>query len=96
MALPFIYVYTSETPRPRAGDFGGNEYRANIGDILAGMLYCFCNAFPALLHEWMWLVLNVSRLRKPLIKVIVCLYTFIKAFSSGCGDGSFGLRLLEV
>ena len=53
------------------------------------MLYDVCNAFPTLLHEWMWLVLNVLRIPKPLLKVIECLYTSIKAFSSGCGDGSF-------
>ena len=34
-------------------------YTGNIGDIPAAMLYDFCNAFPTLLHEWMWLVLKV-------------------------------------
>ena len=33
------------------------EYKGNISDIPAVMLYDFCNAFPTLLHEWMWLVL---------------------------------------
>ena len=67
----------------------GQPYKGNISDIPAVMLYDFCNAFPTLLHEWMWLVLNVSRVPKPILKVIECLYTSIKAYSSGCGDGSF-------
>ena len=58
------------------------------------MLHDFCHAFPTLLHEWMWLVLNVLQLPKHLIKVIECLYTSIKAFSSGCGDGSFLFEVL--
>ena len=41
----------------------------------------------------MWLVENVLHIAKQLLKVIECLYTSIKAFSSGCGDGSF---LFEV
>ena len=34
------------------------DYKGNISDIPAVMLYDFCNAFPTLLHEWMWLVSN--------------------------------------
>ena len=37
----------------------------------------------------MWLVLNVFKIPKPLLKVIECLYSSMKVFSSGCGDGSF-------
>ena len=69
------------------------EYKGNISDIPAVMLYDFCNAFPTLLHEWMWLVLNVLRIPKPILKVLKCLYTSITAYSSGIGDGSF---LFEV
>ena len=69
------------------------EYKGNISDIPAVMLYDFCNAFPTLLHEWMWLVLNVLRIPKLILKVIKCLYTSISAYSSGVGDGSF---LFEV
>ena len=58
------------------------------------MLYDFCNAFPTLLHEWMWLVLNVLKIPKMLLRVIECLYTSINAFSSGCGDGSFLFQVL--
>ena len=57
------------------------------------MFYDFCNAFPTLLHEWMWLVSNVLRIHSPIFKVIECLCTSIRAYSSGCGDGSF---LFEV
>ena len=66
----------------------------NICDIPATMLYDFCNAFPTLLHEWMWLVLNVLKIPKQLLRVIECLYTSINAFSSGCGDGSFLFQVL--
>ena len=37
----------------------GLSFKGDIGKIPAAMLYDFCNAFPTLLHEWMWLVLNV-------------------------------------
>ena len=49
------------------------DYKGNISDIPAVMLYDFCNAFPTLLHEWMWLVLNVLRIPKHILKVIKCL-----------------------
>ena len=68
-------------------------YKGNIFDIPAVMLYDFYNAFPILLHEWMWLVSNVLRIPKPLLRVIKCLYTSITAYPSGIGDGSF---LFEV
>ena len=41
----------------------------------------------------MWLVLNVLRIPKPILKVIECLDTSIKAYFSGIGDCSF---LFEV
>ena len=65
----------------------------HISDIPAVMLYDFCNAFLTLLHEWMWLVLNVLRIPKHILKVIKCLYSSITCYSSGIGDGSF---LFEV
>ena len=34
-------------------------YTGHIEDIPAGMLYDFCNAFPTLLHEWLFLILKV-------------------------------------
>ena len=71
----------------------GQSYKGNFSDIPAVMLYDFCNAFPTLLHEWMWLVLNVLRIPKHILKVIKCLYSSITCYSSGIGDGSF---LFEV
>ena len=71
----------------------GQPYRGNISDISGVMLYDFCNAFPTFLHEWMWLVSNVLRIPKPILKIIKCLYTSITAYSFGIGDGSF---LFEV
>ena len=69
-------------------------FSGNICDIPAAMLHDFCNAFPTLLHEWVWLVLNVLKIPKMLLRVIECLYTSINAFSSGCGDGSFLFQVL--
>ena len=80
-----------DAAEPIEGNRG--QYKGNIRDILAVMLHDFCDAFPTLLHECMWLVSNVSQLPKHRIKGIECLYTSIEAFSSGCGDGSF---LFEV
>ena len=61
----------------------------NIGNLPATALYDFCNAFPTLLHEWMWLVLNVLDMPTDIRNVIACLYTAITAYSSGCGDCTF-------
>ena len=49
---------------------GGPSFKGNISDIPGVMLYDFCNAFPTLIHEWMWLVLHKLRIPKPLLKVI--------------------------
>ena len=68
-------------------------FEGNICDIPAAMLYDFCNAFPTVLHEWMWLFLETIKLPKVLYRLIKCLYLSIQAFSAGCGDGSF---LFEV
>ena len=70
------------------------QYRGSISDIPAVMLYNFCNAFPTVLHEWMWLVLKTIKLPKDLYRVIKCLYLSIQAFSAGCGDGSFLFEVL--
>ena len=69
-------------------------YRGNIGDIPASMLYDFCNAFPTLLHEWLWLVLEVLKIPTVIVKVIERLYSNIFAYSSGCGDGPFLFEVL--
>ena len=68
-------------------------YRGNISDLPAVMRYDYCNTFPTILLVWMWLVLNVSQIPKPILKVVECLYTSQNAYSSSYGDGSF---LFEV
>ena len=72
----------------------GQLYKGNISDIPATMLYDLCNAFPTVLHKWMWLVLEAIKLPKVLLRIIKCLYMSIQAFSSGCGDGSFLFEVL--
>ena len=79
------------SPQPLRASLIGEVFL--ISQQLCCMLYDFCNAFPTLLHEWLWLVLNVLCIPKPLLKVVKCLCTSIKAFSSCIGDGSF---LFEV
>ena len=71
-------------------------YRGMIGDLPAAMLYDFSNAFPTLLHEWLWLVFKVLKILKDIVKVIERLYSKIFAYSSGCGDGSFLFELWVV
>ena len=51
----------------------GQLYRGNISDIPAAMLHDFCNAFPTVLHEWVWLVLKIIKLPKDLLRVTKCL-----------------------
>ena len=69
-------------------------YRGRIADLPAAMLYDFSNAFPTLLHEWLWLVLKVLQIPKNIVKVIERLYSKIFAYPSGCGDGSFLFEIL--
>ena len=60
-----------------------------IGNVPAGALYDFCNAFPTLLHEWLFLVLEAYQVPIDLRNLIFNLYTRISAYSAGTGDGSF-------
>ena len=84
-----MYIRIDLTPEKRS-----EPYLGNIGDIPAAMSYDFCNAFPTLLHEWMWLVLKVLKIPKDIVKVIERLYSKIFAYSSGCGDGSVLFEVL--
>ena len=70
------------------------QYKGSISDLPAVMLYDFCNAFPTVLHEWMWLVLTIIKLLKNILQAIRCLYLSIRAFSAGCGDGTFLFNVL--
>ena len=73
----FSHLHSSDVAAEQSE---GNQYQGTIYDILAVMLYNFCNAFPTLLHEWMWLALHVLQFPKHLIKGIGCLFSCIKAF----------------
>ena len=47
--------------RDLTGEHRDLPYKANIFDIPPVMLYDFCNAFPTVLREWMWLVLKTIK-----------------------------------
>ena len=66
----------------------------NIANIPVTALYDFCNAFPTLLHKWIFLVLKALKLPEKFICVIWWLYTDVTAYSSGVGDGSFLFDIL--
>jgi len=74
--------------------FDATNIMKDIGSIPVSALYDFCNAFPSLLHEWIFLVLEVLQVPTLIRKVILSLYTCITAYSSGVGDGSFLFRVL--
>ena len=61
----------------------------NIGDIPVGALYDFCNAFPTLIHAFLFLVLAMYRLPPSYRNAIISLYTKISVYSSGIGNGKF-------
>ena len=75
--------------------FKNNEFSFNdvsfdkIGDIPVTVLYDFCNAFPTLVHEYLFLVLIMYCLPESYRFVIASLYTRISVFSSGIGNGKF-------
>ena len=60
-----------------------------IGELPVSVLYYLCNAFPTVLHEFLFLLLKVLRVPAFLRNAILNLYTNISVFSSGIGDGSF-------
>ena len=71
-------------------EFSINDFSFDkIGDIPVTVLYDFCNAFPTLVHEFLFLVLIMYRLPESYRNVIASLYTRISVFSSGIGNGKF-------
>ena len=62
---------------------------SNVGQYPATALYDFCNAFPTLLHAWLFLLLKVLKLPDSIRWTIWWFYQKVTAFSSGTGDGSF-------
>ena len=74
--------------------FDANLHKGDIGKYPATALYDFCNAFPTLVHEWMFLVIKAYKFPRRLQNAILNLYTSIFAYTAGCGDGSFLLEVL--
>ena len=68
--------------------------RSSISDMLISALYDFCNAFPTLVREWLFLVLTGLGIPEAYFNVIWWLYQQIQAFSSGAGNGSFLFDML--
>ena len=66
-----------------------SDVQRDISNIPCTALYDFCNAFPTMLHEWLFLVLRALEVPESFRWVVWWLYTSITAFSSGAGDGSF-------
>ena len=76
-------------------DIEGLESLAgSIPDLPVTPLYDFCNAFPTLLHDWMFYVLHCLGLPLLFMNLIQSLYTNITAYSAGVGDGSFLFEVL--
>ena len=57
-------------------------------------LYDFCNAFPTMLHSWLFDVLQALQVPVAFRWIIWWFYTKVTAYSSGTGDGSFLFRVL--
>ena len=62
---------------------------SRIGELPCLALYDFCNAFPTLVHEWLFMVLKMYNFPIELQWIIWWLYQDITAYSSGTGNGSF-------
>ena len=60
-----------------------------MGNIPVSVLLDFRNAFPIVLHCFLFDVLAVLCVPMPQRNAIMSLYSRITAYSSGIGDGSF-------
>jgi len=70
------------------------EILRDISSIPACVLYDFCNAFPTLIHKWLFLVLVCLQVPAKIRAVVLSLYKLISAYSSGIGDESFLFHVL--
>ena len=75
--------------------FDFNSLQNNIGNLPCTALNDFCNAFPTLLHAWLFLVLQCYEVPDEFVQLILWLYTDISAYLSGTGDGSFLFFILR-
>ena len=71
-----------------------DQVQTHVEKLPCTALYDFCNAFPTLLHEWLFLVLECYEVPRQLIQIIMWLYTDVHAYSSGAGDGGFLFQIL--
>ena len=53
------------------------------------LLYDYCNAFPTLVHQWLFLVLKYLRLPRWLWLGIYWMYKDVGAYSSGIGNNAY-------
>ena len=65
-----------------------------IGNAPCTALNDFCNAFPTVLHEWLFLVLEVLGVPLHIRRIIQWMYSEITAFSSGFGNAGFLFEVL--
>ncbi len=66
----------------------------NVGLIPCTALYDFCNAFPTLLHDWLFMILIVIGVPPEYRTAILAMYTKVGAYSSGIGTSSFLFYIL--
>ena len=68
--------------------FPGPWNVSNLKNLPVSALYDFCNAFPTLLHEWLFIVLIGLQVPVEFRWIIWWMYSLVTAYSSGAGDGS--------
>ena len=69
--------------------FSANSSYNDVASMPGTPLYDFCNAFPTLLHEWLFLMLRCYKLPRKFRFLIFNMYQKIKAYTSGVGDNSW-------
>ena len=68
--------------------FPGPWNISNLKNLPVSALYDFCNAFPTIIHEWLFIVLIGLQVPVEFRWVIWWMYSLVTAYSSGTGDGS--------
>jgi len=75
--------------------FDGPWDHSNLNNFPLVALYDFCNAFPTLLHQWLFEVIKRLRFPPKYRWLIHWLYQRITTYSSGAGDGSLLFAILR-